>query len=198
MKTRARLGQAIRDQQGQTILMLTLMFAALLGLTALVVDAGIVYWERRLLQNAVDAAALAGASKLPGDPNAAIQVAVSYAQANGVNPGELICAPGYTYPSGTLTCQAGDDARFGVQVTRTYSENDTLIVSARRTIAFGLRYFVGAGNAPVVATAQAIVAVQTPGNIAPVAVSVQQPNTAASDGSTPTPCTSPYTECSIK
>ncbi len=198
MNVRSRLSLASQEQRGQTILMLALMVTALLGFTAIVTDAGIVYWQRRLLQNAVDAAALAGASHLPNDPNAAIQVAVSYAQANGVSAGELICAPGYPYPPGTLTCQAGTNVQFGVQVTQTYSPNDTLIVSAERNIGFGLRYLIGAGNAPVVATAQAIVAVQTPGKIAPVAISIQQPNTAASDGSTPTPCTSPYTECSIK
>lgn len=175
------------------------MFVVLLGFTAMVVDAGIVYWHRRLLQNAVDAAALAGAARLPGNPSAAIQAAIAYAQNNGLGPDEIICDPSYPYPAGSgLSCRNGSDPTYGLQVTQTYSPNDTLVISARRPVTFGLRYLFGAGDTNVVATAAGIVAVQTPGNIAPVAISIQQPNVAASNGGTPTPCTSPYTECSIK
>lgn len=193
------LGRLHGEQRGQALLTFTLMFVVLLGFTAMVVDAGIVYWHRRLLQNAVDAAALAGAAQLPGNPSAAIQAAIAYAQNNGLGPDEIICDPSYPYPAGSgLSCRNGSDPTYGLQVTQTYSPNDTLVISARRPVTFGLRYLFGAGDTNVVATAAGIVAVQTPGNIAPVAISIQQPNVAASNGGTPTPCTSPYTECSIK
>lgn len=204
MGTRALLHRFDREDQGQTLLFLALMLAVLLGFTGMVVDDGVVYWNRRMLQNAVDAAALAGANQLPANPAAALQAAVTYAQVNGVAPSELICvpppsqpAPNVDYPA-SVTCQAGTDATFGVQITQTYSPDDTMIVSARRTISFGLRYLIGAGSTPVVATAAAIVSVQNPGDIAPVAVSIQQVDTAASSGGTPTPCTNAYTECTIK
>src|SRR5579884_3034197 len=138
----------------------------------MVVDAGVVYWNRRLLQNAVDAAALAGAGQLPGNPSAAIQTAVNYAQNNGLGIGEIICDPNYSYPASvSLTCANGSDTTYGLQVTQTYSPNDTMVVSARRHVDFGLRYIIGAGDTDVVATGSAIVSVQNPGNIAPVAVS---------------------------
>jgi Flp pilus assembly protein TadG len=185
MSAQSLLRRLNREQRGQTILVFTLMFVALLGFTAMVTDAGVVYWNRRILQNAVDAAALAGASQLPDDPAGAIAKASTYASYNGLASGELI-----------TDCNA--EPTFCVHVTKTYSDDDTLVVSARRHVDFGLRYIIGAGNTDVVATSAAIVSVQNPGNIAPWAISLQQLNTAASDGSTPTPCADAYTECSLK
>lgn len=62
------LGEAHRGQSGQTLVVALLTMAALLGMLALVVDVGMAYYQRRSLQNAVDAAALAGSSELPSDP----------------------------------------------------------------------------------------------------------------------------------
>ncbi|HVC32747.1 MAG TPA: pilus assembly protein TadG-related protein [Chloroflexota bacterium] len=195
MDLRAPFHRLNREQRGQTILVFALMFVTLIGFTAIVLDAGIVYWNRRLLQNAVDAAALAGAEKLPGDPNSAVAAAVTYAQDNGVASGELICDPNDTYPPGLLSCQAGSDATYGIRVTQTYSPNDTMVVSARRNIGFGLRYIIGAGDTPVVATASAIAAVTSPSKVAPWAVSLQQLTTNATP---PAQCTTPYVECALK
>lgn len=52
------------DERGQTVVLVALLFTVLLGFAALSVDAGRFYVERRFLQNAVDAAALACANKL--------------------------------------------------------------------------------------------------------------------------------------
>lgn len=53
-----------RDERGQTVVLVALLLATLTGFTALAVDAGRFYMERRFLQNAADAAALACAQKL--------------------------------------------------------------------------------------------------------------------------------------
>jgi hypothetical protein len=50
------------DQQGQALLIMVIFLTVLLGFAAIAVDAGRFYAERRFLQNAADAAALAGAT----------------------------------------------------------------------------------------------------------------------------------------
>ncbi len=49
-------------EQGQALLVMVIFLTVLLGFTAIAVDAGRFYAERRFLQNAADAAALAGAT----------------------------------------------------------------------------------------------------------------------------------------
>jgi hypothetical protein len=50
------------DQEGQALLIMVIFLTVLLGFTAIAVDAGRFFAERRFLQNAADAAALAGAT----------------------------------------------------------------------------------------------------------------------------------------
>ena len=54
-----------QDDRGSVLVLVGLMIGVLVGLTALVTDVGTLYWNRRVLQNAVDGAALAGARELP-------------------------------------------------------------------------------------------------------------------------------------
>ena len=63
------------NETGQSILIIAFIVLVLLALVALVVDVGNAYAHRRMVQNAVDAAALAGARQLafrevrdPDDP----------------------------------------------------------------------------------------------------------------------------------
>lgn len=64
-----------RNEGGQSILVIAFIVMVLLALVALVVDVGNAYAQRRIVQNAVDAAAMAGALKLSehdaesADPN---------------------------------------------------------------------------------------------------------------------------------
>lgn len=150
-----------RDERGATLVFVTLMFTVLLGFVAMVSDVGVAYANRRWLQNAVDAAALAGGEHLPGAVGCdmttpPLQTAVQYAGLNFVPASELI--------------DCGTDATFGVQVTTTFNTGDTIIVSARRTIPFGMRYILGMGDQDVVASARAIVAATAPNHLAPWAV----------------------------
>ncbi len=56
------------SQKGQVLVLFALALTVLLGITALVVDIGGFFHERRSLQNAMDSAALAGAADLPDSP----------------------------------------------------------------------------------------------------------------------------------
>jgi Flp pilus assembly protein TadG len=52
-------GAFLRDEHGQVVVIVALMFTVLLGFTALAIDIGRYYAERRYIQDAADAAALA-------------------------------------------------------------------------------------------------------------------------------------------
>jgi len=72
-------------QRGQIAVLFALVITALIGFLALGVDAGRAYVERRRLQNAADAAVLAGVQQLAlGNRSNAALAAVQYAQRNGV------------------------------------------------------------------------------------------------------------------
>ncbi len=68
--------------------LVALAMTALVGLTAISVDAGVMYANRNKLMNAADAAALAGVQALPDFPGQAVSIARDIAYTNGVVPGE--------------------------------------------------------------------------------------------------------------
>lgn len=76
----------MHGEKGYVLVMVALMGACLMGVAALALDAGRGYLARMELQDAVDAAALAGAAELPGDPAAAVEVAREYAARHGLDP----------------------------------------------------------------------------------------------------------------
>lgn len=59
-----RSRQAQRDERGMVIMLFAISFMALLSFLVIVADAGLVFMERRSLQNVADASALAGAREL--------------------------------------------------------------------------------------------------------------------------------------
>jgi len=68
------------NQSGQTLIWVALGLTALLAAVALAIDVGHVYSERRRMQNAADAGALAGAWEICfGDPAQALTTAEAYA-----------------------------------------------------------------------------------------------------------------------
>lgn len=74
---RSPIGPFARDERGQAATLVGLMMVVLLGFTALAVDGGRFYMERRFLQNAADAAALACVQRLVsgGNTTEAVQAA---------------------------------------------------------------------------------------------------------------------------
>lgn len=90
--------QRLGEKKGAVVILMALALTALLGVTALVVDVGLVYHHDVKLSNAVDAAALAGIQALPSEPGLAYQLAESFAFKNGV-------------PAENLNIEISDDNR---------------------------------------------------------------------------------------
>jgi Flp pilus assembly protein TadG len=65
------------SQNGQTLVLITVFMLSLLGMCALAIDVGTWYQQKRAVQSAADAAALAGADSLPSGWSAATTAAGS-------------------------------------------------------------------------------------------------------------------------
>jgi len=76
-------------ESGQALIVFVLFFGMLAGFTAMAIDVGIIFHERRSAQNAADAAALAGVAKLPpfGIPGEAESTAYDWSGRNGYESG---------------------------------------------------------------------------------------------------------------
>lgn len=106
----------LRDENGSAIVILAISFTLILGLAALVIDAGLMYYTRSQLQNAADAAALAeaqdiakamvnlhtdGVAAMAGITLANAETKVDeYAVLNGLQP-ENLTAAGFIYLNDT-------------------------------------------------------------------------------------------------
>lgn len=93
-KLRDWLREFKEDESGVIMVITTLVLVALLSVTALVVDQGLIYYEKSSLQTALDSAALAAASKLP-DTAAAELTARDYVEKNGFDSTNVVV----TFPS---------------------------------------------------------------------------------------------------
>ena len=71
------------NNKGQATVLFALMVSAVIGMTALVTDVGLLYVHRLELQKALDTAVMAGAQELPTDDAGAIAMARQYASTNG-------------------------------------------------------------------------------------------------------------------
>jgi hypothetical protein len=100
-----------RHQRGQAMVISLLFLTVLLAMSAAVLDVGAWYRAHRQTQATADATALAGAQNLPNDPSGARSLALDYAGRNGGG------------------VQDGD-----IQVSGTTNPNDTIAVTARRTV----------------------------------------------------------------
>jgi hypothetical protein len=120
------------NERGQAVVLMVVSLVVMLGMAALVLDAGAWFRTKRRLQGTADAAALAGAQKLPEDPTAASNMAMSYANQNG-----------------------GDVAGADIVVTSTLQKDDTISVKARKTDAGVFSSILGIGSANIDARAKA-------------------------------------------
>lgn len=76
--------EGLRGERGQAFVLTVASMVVLLGMAAIGIDIGGWYQAQRHDQAVVDAAALAGAQALPGDPSQATSLAIDYARRNGV------------------------------------------------------------------------------------------------------------------
>src|SRR3970040_1077885 len=94
-----------RGERGQALVLGALALVVLFGFTAMAVDVGFFLRHRAVVQQAVDAAALAGAQELPDDPGLAEELAKDFAQKNGVAPATIQvsfrCTSGYNCDGST-------------------------------------------------------------------------------------------------
>jgi Flp pilus assembly protein TadG len=124
----------LKSERGQAFVLAAVAMVMLMGMAALVLDVGNWFRDKRRLQGAVDAAALAGAQQLPDDPSGAQAQALSYANRNG-----------------------GDVAGANIVVTTQYMPNDTITVDGRRNDPGIFSRVIGVPGADITAHAKALV-----------------------------------------
>jgi len=140
----------LKDETGQAMVMIALLFVVLLGFAAIAIDIGRVTVAKSHLQNAADAAALAGVRDLP-DTTIAKNTAVSFAGKNGVRASDVTV----TYPDSTkieVICTRNVEYTFA----RVLGFTDT-DVSARAVaqisnpggVIFDFAVFAGAGTVSI-------------------------------------------------
>src|ERR1700704_3636314 len=116
----SRLGTSrSRDERGQGIVLVVVALVGLLGMCALVIDLGYLYWNQRHLQASADAAALAGAMQLP-DPASSVSIAKQFGTGSGAkNRDSRLSNVSETIPPKCLTSIPGCDPVNAVVVDET-------------------------------------------------------------------------------
>jgi len=113
--------------------MFVLALGVLLAFTAMAIDLGLFFQDRRHLQNSADAAALAGVAELPLKPIAARKKAKQWAASNGVPASEIKT----------------------IEVRTTDAPNDTIFVEFEKDFDWVFGRAVGMDTDPVSASAAA-------------------------------------------
>jgi len=130
-------------ENGQTVILVALALPLLIAIMMLVVDGANLFVQRRLVQNAADAGALAAAAYLPDDPTHAQTAAQDYVSRN---------ANGAT--AAVTTSYAGNSRRVEVKVTESVSMSFAKVFGFSRVVV-SARAVAGrsAGVTPLVAYA---------------------------------------------
>jgi Flp pilus assembly protein TadG len=120
------------DEKGVVVVLVVLSMVVMLGFLGLTVDVGSGYIQKQKLQNALDAAVLAGIQALPADTAQARSDAIALAGLNGVNlePGDITIS----HDCKEITC------------------NKTLSVPLFFGAAFGVNEWQVSGNATAAVT----------------------------------------------
>jgi len=108
--------------------LIALLLPLLLGVVALGVDMSVFYYNWAQMHSAADAAALAGASALPGNASQAISNATIYAQTNGIRTSEIVS-------------------------TLVNGSNESVTVQLSRNVPFYFGRILGLLQSPIVVTA---------------------------------------------
>jgi hypothetical protein len=144
----------VRSESGQVMVLTALFMVVIVGMTAFVVDVGSWFRAQRATQSTVDAAALAGAQSLPGDPTTASALAISYGSKNG-----------------------GGIAGANITFSSTYAPNDTIRISTTKPAPGLFSKIFGIGSVTVGAHASAIAGVPSEAEyVAPIVVNILHPD----------------------
>jgi hypothetical protein len=129
-------------QAGQTLVLVALALVALLGITALAIDGGRLYSERRYMQNAADAGALAGARELCFGLNPT--------QASAENSAAEYATARNRRDASQISSQYANMANYTVAVTTTETVNMTFAgVLGFSTVAVSAKARAACGATPV-------------------------------------------------
>jgi Flp pilus assembly protein TadG len=93
----------LRSESGQVTVMAAGFMVVLIAMVAFVLDVGSWFRQQRVTQSNVDAAALAGAQALPGDPGKATGFATTFANKNAGVAGATITVKTKWVPNDTIT-----------------------------------------------------------------------------------------------
>jgi hypothetical protein len=129
------LRELLKGERGQALAIAALGMVVVGGFAALAVDVGIFLHERREIQNAADAAALAGAVELPEAPAEAEARVLEWAEKNGIDI-------------------AGGELE-AIEVITTYVTDDTVRVQLKRDTPFVFGRVLGLTDNTMHATAAA-------------------------------------------
>jgi Flp pilus assembly protein TadG len=133
----------LRDESGAVLVMVAIAMVALLGFTALTIDGGRLFSEKSQLQNALDAAVLAGAQGLKTSTTEAKTIAIDVATKNG----------------------------FPITETDLTVTADSIKVTKLVNVPLTFARVLGKSNADVSATSKAVIALlRSASGIAPIAV----------------------------
>lgn len=139
----------LRKENGQAVALFGVLLVVMLGMAALVVDLGVRFVAKRKVQNAADAAAMAGAYELPNAASAASK-AKQYAKDNGISEGHVQISVPYSGDANKIEVICSADVSF--TFARIFGYEGTTVsgraVAARSGMggAFGYAVFSGDPN----------------------------------------------------
>jgi hypothetical protein len=192
------LRRAPKDRRGQALIFVTLWSTVVFGMAALVVDFGLVYFDQIELNNATQAAALAGAwamSQGGATVTSTTDVVTTYSGTTG-NANAYGNIPGVSIPSGypAFPCLSTLKSVFGIQCHGPSNSNAIVVKQQVSVPLFFLRLF-GSNSVTLTATATAAMrgASPSPFNVAIIVDSTQSMNSTDSDSN----CNSTRINCAL-
>jgi len=119
--------KTLNYENGQVLVLVALLMVILIGFTGVIVDVGVMQMTKANLQNAADAAAIAGAQKLPNKTTAE-NTAKDYAELNGAEKSKTIVSTPYNGDSNMIEVVCTKNVPFSFAKVLGFNDRD---VSAR-------------------------------------------------------------------
>lgn len=136
------------SERGSASIILAISISVLMAFSAIVIDVGRVALEKQSLQNALDAAALAGAQELPVSTGKAEQMAIAYFEKNGYSNNDIQSIE-FLYSNERIRISAVQTVEYTFAKILENEENATVSVSAsaqRSSVFDGFNYTLFSGS----------------------------------------------------
>src|SRR5438067_6428682 len=135
-----------RGERGQAIVFVALMIVVLIGFIGLAIDGGRLYWERRILQNSVDAAALTASDNYQDSQSisASLHAAATEYAANEKITGTASANPSWSSTTTDVTWTGSTDDMH--VVFSSAGRLSSFVVSSKHTIRLAFMMVLGTGN----------------------------------------------------